>query len=174
MKNITLYEITVPLFIKTLENIDAQLEKAIIFAEQRNADVNKLLHDRIVFDQFPLVKQIQICTDIAKRTTGYIAGIEIPKYEDTETTMPEIKNRIEKTLTYIRSVTPEQFEGKDNMLIPMSWMPTKGLYAAEGACIYTVPNFLFHATLAYEILRKNGVALGKMDYIGQLPLVDVA
>lgn len=173
MKN-TLYETSIPLFIRHLKNVDRQLEKAIVFAEERNANPDKFLDDRIVFDQFPLVRQVQIMTDIAKRTAGYIAGKEIPTYGDTEKSIAEIKIRIQKTVTYLETITPEDFEGKEELLIPMSWMPTKGLRAHAGMYHYTIPNFLFHTTLAYEILRKNGVILGKADYLGQLPFEDVA
>jgi uncharacterized protein len=169
----SIYELTVPSFTRSLNTLKAQLKKAEDFAAARNVDANKLLHDRIIFDQFPLVKQVQLCTDIAKRTAGMLAKMEIPKYEDNEETFAQLYSRIEKTIEFLSTITAEKMEISHTEVIPMSWMPTKGIPANEYVSHYATPNFFFHATVAYSIMRKNGVALGKGDYLGQLPLVDV-
>lgn len=169
----TIYDQTVPMFTQSLNTLKAQLKKAEDFAATRNVDVNKLLLDRIVFDQFPLVKQVQLCSDIAKRTAGVLAKVEIPKYEDNEETFAQLYARIDKTLEFLATISPEQMEIGHTEVIPMSWMPSKGIPAREYVSAYALPNFYFHATVAYSIMRKNGVTLGKADFLGQLPLVDV-
>lgn len=169
----TIYDLTVPAFARSLQTLQAQLKKAEDFAAARNVDANKLLQDRIIFDQFPLVKQVQLCTDIAKRTSGMLAKIEIPKYEDTEETFAQLYARIAKTLEYLATITPEMMEIGHTEVVPMSWSPTKGIPAREYVSTYALANFYFHATVAYSIMRKNGVTLGKSDFLGQLPFVDV-
>jgi hypothetical protein len=156
-----------------LQTLKAQLKKAEDFAASRNVDPNKLLQDRIVFDQFPLVKQVQLCSDIAKRTAGVLAKTEVPKYEDSEETFAQLYARIDKTIEYLASISSEKMEISHTEVIPMSWMPTKGIPAQPYVSTYALPNFYFHCTVAYSIMRKNGVPLGKGDYLGQLPLVDV-
>jgi hypothetical protein len=168
-----MYEVTVPMFTKVLNMIDSQLTKAADHAK-RARDPNVILQDRLVFDMLPLIKQIQICTDIAKRTAALISGVELPKFEDTEKTFEEAHARIQKTLDFLATIKPEQFEGKEETMMPMAWMPTKGIKAQENILTYIVPNFYFHAVTAYAILRKNGVEIGKSDFMGELPLVDVA
>jgi uncharacterized protein len=170
----SLFDVTVPAFTRTLEMLSAQLEKAKAHAEALKVrDIDSMLHDRLVFDQFPLIKQIQLVSDIAKRTTALIAGVEIPKMEDTEKTFAEARERLTKTVAFLATVTPEQMQGKDAVVMPMAWMPTKGLPAREQVLSYALPNFYFHAATAYAIMRKNGVQIGKSDFMGQLPLVDV-
>jgi hypothetical protein len=169
----TAFDITVTPFIRALTGMKHQLQKSEEFCTARKADSAKLLQDRVVFDQFPLVKQIQIATDIAKRIGGFLAGMEVPAYQDTETTFADVYARIDKTIEYLKSIPAEKMTMAPETVIPMSWMPTKGLPAKDMALIYSVPNFYFHCTLAYEIMRKNGVELGKGDYLWQLPLVDV-
>jgi hypothetical protein len=173
MISYNIYELTVPAFTRSLNNLKAQLKKAEDFAASKNVDANKLLQDRIVFDQYPLVKQVQICTDIAKRTVGIMGKKEVPKYEDIEESFAQVYARIDKTLEYIASVTEADMENGHTDVVPMSWMPTKGIPAKEYVSVYTIPNFQFHAATAYAIMRKNGVVLGKGDFLGQLPLVDV-
>ncbi len=168
----SIHDLTVPMFTRALLTLKSQLKKAEDFAAARNVDVNKLLQDRIVFDQFPLVKQVQLCSDIAKRTAGMLAKIEVPKYEDTEETFAQLYARIDKTLEYLATISPEKMEIGHTEVISMSWMPTKGIPAREYVSTYALPNFYFHATVAYSIMRKNGVTLGKSDFLGQLPLVD--
>lgn len=172
-KTFSLFEATIPQFVKTLTMLDGMLTKAEAHA-QRSRTPDVILQDRIVFDQFPLIKQIQLCSDIAKRTAALIAGVPLPSFEDTEKTFAEAHQRIAKTLDFLKTITEDQFEGKDDTMMPMAWMPTKGIRARENIFTYILPNFYFHAVTAYTILRKNGIELGKGDYLGALPLVDVA
>lgn len=170
----SLYEVTIPQFTKTLTMLEHMLAKAESHAATRTKTPDTILHDRLVFDQFPLIKQIQLCTDIAKRTGALIAGVELPKFEDTEKTFAEARERIQKTLAFLSTLQKEQFEEKDETMMPMAWMPTKGIRARENVFSYILPNFYFHAATAYSIIRKNGVQIGKGDFLGTLPLVDVA
>lgn len=171
---LTLYTATVPAFIRTLEQLQKQLTKARAHAEATHPrDPHILLQDRLVFDQFPLVRQIQITCDIAKNQTAYLAGMEPPHYEDTEKTFEDVHARIEHTLAFLRSLSASQFQGRDNELIPFKYAPGKGLSAWDNALQYALPNFYFHAATAYAILRKNGVHVGKGDWLGTLPLVDL-
>ncbi len=128
-----------------------------------------LLQSRLVFDQFPLLHQIQVACDNAKNGSARIAGIEAPKFEDNEKTWPEMKARIEKTLAYLNTIKPEQINGREDTLVEVPHHGGKKLAAFDYATLYLMPNFYFHAVTAYSIIRKNGVEIGKSDYISNLP-----
>jgi uncharacterized protein len=153
----SLYDVSVPAFIKALQVLGLQLEKAHAHSEAvKVRDVNAMLTDRLTFDMLPLIKQVQLVSDIAKRTAGMIAGVEIPKMEDTETTFAEAQERIAKTVSFLQTITAEQMDGNDATVIPFAWMPTKGVAARDCITAYALPNFYFHAATAYSIMRKNG------------------
>lgn len=175
MSTYSMYDVTVPAFTKTLEMLAQQLEKAKAHAESIKArDVNSILQDRIVFDQFPLVRQIQITCDTAKIQSASLAGVDAPKHEDTETTFEQLHERITNTLTFLKTLTPEQFAGREDVVLPFKYAPGMGMKAREQVLAHTLPNFYFHAATAYAIMRKNGVQVGKMDFLGALPLVAIA
>jgi hypothetical protein len=170
-----MYDVTVPAFIKTLEMLAKQLEKAKAHAESVNTkDVNSILQDRLVFDQFPLVRQIQITCDTAKIQSAALAGIDAPAYEDTEKTFEEVHARIDKTVTFLKTLKQEQFVGREGVVIPFRYAPGMGMKASEQVLAHSLPNFYFHAATAYAIMRKNGVQVGKMDFLGALPLTAIA
>lgn len=172
-----LYTATIPVMKKSLQQLLQLIEIAMkhattkanerISAEKRMED---LLQDRLVFDQFPLIRQIQIATDNAKGGAGRLAEVEVPKYEDNEKTYEEIKARIEKTIAFLDTFKPEQFEGKEEVKVTVPYWHGKYLTGFEYATQQLMPNFFFHYTTAYAILRKNGVEVGKSDFIGKLPL----
>jgi hypothetical protein len=168
-----LYSITIPPSIRALENLSGILDKAIGHAGVKKGDAAHLLNDRLVFDQFPLIRQIQIACDNAKGTAGRIAGAEIPKFEDTEKTPEELKVRIEKTVAFLKTIKPDSVIGQEDREIEIYFMPGKQLPALEYVLTLALPNFYFHMVTAYSILRKNGVELGKSDFLGQLALQDV-
>lgn len=172
MQETNLYTATVPPLIQALTNLSAILDKAAAHAEAKKGKMEHLLNDRLVFDQFPLIKQIQVACDVAKGTAARLVGIEIPKYEDTEKTPEELKARIEKTVAFLKTVRPEDLIGHEGRKIDIYYMPGKHLNAYEYAFNQAMPNFYFHVTTAYSILRKNGVGLGKGDYIGALQYRD--
>ncbi len=174
-----LYTITVPVMAKALTALDKILDKLNAHAETKatknrpgSVHAEALLNDRLVFDQFPFITQLRIACDNAKGCAGRLAEVEIPKFEDTEKTVAELKARIEKTLAFIKTIKSEQIIGKENIKISLPYWNGKSTTGFEYVTEYILPNFFFHVTTAYAILRKNGVSLGKSDYIGGLPLKD--
>ncbi len=151
--------------IKALESLSKLLDKAEGHAGGKKADIAHLLSDRLVFDQLPLVRQVQIACDNAKSVAAKLSEIENPKHEDTEKTIPELKERIAKTIAFLGTIKPEQMIGKETIKVPFAYTPGKYLTGFEYAVEHIIPNFYFHVTTAYSILRKNGVAIGKADYI---------
>ncbi len=181
MTETNLYTITVPPMLKALRNISALLDKAVSHAATKSSErhpvdirVEALLQDRLIFDQFPLVRQIQIASDNAKGGVARIAGVEAPKFEDTERTVEELKARIQKTIDFVESVKPEQLIGQEERPVTLPYFPDKPMTAFGYATEYLIPNFYFHIVTAYSILRKNGVEIGKTDFIGGLPFIDNA
>jgi hypothetical protein len=170
-----MYDVTVPSFIKVLEMLTVQIEKTKSHAESLKArDVNSILQDRIVFDQFPLVRQVQIACDIAKNQCAAIANVTPPNYEDTETTFEQISTRIANTVEFLKTLMPAQFEGREDVVLPFKYAPGMGMKAREQVLAFTIPNVYFHTATAYAIMRKNGVQVGKQDFLGALPLVAIA
>ena len=165
-----IYETTAPLFRTMLVNLSAILDKAVAFADERKIEESALLNDRLAPDMFPLVRQVQIACDNAKGGAARLAEIEIPKYEDNEKTVPELKARIEKTIAFLKTIKPEQIIGKESVKITLPYFPTKFITGFEYVTEYLLPNFYFHIVTAYSILRKNGVDIGKKDFINGLPL----
>lgn len=172
MQKMSLYTTAVPMTIKSLENLKAILGKAKVFAEEKKIEESVMLNARLALDQYPLVKQVQIACDNAKGTAGRLAGIEPPKMEDNETTLSQLEERIEKTLEFLRSLKEEQFEGSEERRVPIYFMPGKYLLGFEYATEMAIPNFYFHLTTAYSILRHYGLDLGKNDFIGSVDFKD--
>lgn len=172
-----LYSITVAPIVKALEALSRILDKAAAYAECKKTPKRTfeeaLLNDRLIFDQFPFAAQVRIACDNAKGGAARLAEIEIPKFEDDEKTITELQARIEKTLAFVRSIKPEQVVGKEGIKVSLPYWDGKNLSGFEYATQYLMPNFFFHVVTAYAILRKNGVPLGKSDYIGGLPLKDL-
>ena len=172
MASVKLSTITLPVFVTYLKNLSAILEKAERFAKDRDFDPNNFLAERLEVDQLPFVVQIRIISDTAKGTIARLVGIEAPKFADEETEFVQLKERIAKTLAFLESIKPEQIDGNEERPIPIYYMPGKYLPGAEYAIEYAMPNFFFHVTTAYSILRSNGVILGKADYMAGLNLRD--
>jgi uncharacterized protein len=149
------------------------LDKAEAHAKARSFDVGVLLQSRLSPDQYPLVRQIQSACDAAKFAGARLSGKEAPKNPDTETTLPEIRKRISDTLEFLGTLQASDFEGGDKRLVPLPWMPGKGMAGHDYLTQLAVPNFFFHLTHAYAILRHNGVELGKMDFLPGLTLKDL-
>ena len=170
----SLYSTTVPAVTATLTNLKGILVKAKAYVAAREGKEENLLGDRIIFDQFPLLRQVQIACDAGKSLAARLATIEVPKFEDTETSIDELLVRLDKTLTFIATVTADMVDGKEETLIAMPYREGKALSAHDYATFYGLPNFYFHVVAAYEIVRKNGVVIGKDDYLGALPVVPMA
>lgn len=179
MQETNLYTVTVPVTIKALTALDKILDKVSTLAaskanERRPAAYyeNAFLQSRLVFDQFPFVQQIQVACDNAKNGAARIAGVEAPKHEDNEATVADLKKRIESVIAFLKTIKPEQMKGKEAEKVSLPYWGGKHTTAFEYVTEYMLPNFFFHVTTAYSILRKNGVDVGKNDYIGDLPLKD--
>lgn len=172
MQQTNLYTVTIPPMVVALTNLSGLIRKAAAHVEGKKGKVEQLLNDRLVFDQFDLKKQVQVACDTAKNTAARIAGIDAPKFEDTEKTPEELLARIDKTIIFLQAIKPEQLIGKEETPIGIYYLPGKHLPAFEYAVNQALPNFYFHVVTAYSILRKNGVDIGKGDYIGMLPYRD--
>lgn len=164
-----LYEMTAPQFSKTLRNMLAVLDKGAQFAETKKFDVGVLLQSRLAPDQLDFIKQIQIACDTAKIGCARVTGKEAPKHEDNEKTLPELKARIESVIGYLETFTAKDFTGAAERRVTTPRWEGKTLSGAEFVTHHAIPNFYFHVTTAYSILRHNGVDLGKKDYLGPIP-----
>jgi hypothetical protein len=164
---ISMYQASAPRFVNTLGNLAAVLDKAQAHAEAKGLDPLVLTACRIFPDMFPLSRQVQIATDTAKGALARLAGVELPKYEDTEQSIAELKARIAKTIAFLQDFKPSQIDGTEDRELTIklgkSEVNWKGMQYLLG---FALPNFYFHVTTAYCILRHNGVELGKRDFIG--------
>ena len=136
---------------------------------EKKIEMSVLLQTRLAPDQFPLSKQIQIASDVAKLCAGRLAGSEYPSFEDQEKTIEEFYQRIDKTLAYLETIKPEQFAQYESKTVQFPWNPGHHLDGKTYLNLYAVPNFYFHLTTAYSILRSSGVELGKGDFLFELP-----
>jgi uncharacterized protein len=164
---ISMYNASVPVFKQLLSALSAILIKA----EQRVSNEMKpetLLHARLFPDMFDFTRQVQIATDFAKGVTARLAGQEVPVYEDNETTFNELQARIAKTLQFISSITPEEINSSEEReIITRPGTPKEKKFNGESYLLhYGLPQFFFHITTAYAILRNNGIEIGKRDYMG--------
>lgn len=167
--SVELYDLTVPTFIRQLEALNGCLKKAQNYAESKKIASDVLPNFRLAADMLPFSKQIQITTDHAKGCCARLAGIEPPVYEDNEQSLPELMARLQKTLDYVRGFKPEQINGTEQRDVTLKYpgitLEFKGLpYVLN----FALPNFYFHATAAYAILRHIGVDLGKTDFLGNI------
>lgn len=162
-----LFDVSVPVFVRALTNLATILKKGEDFAEIRKFDAANLLASRLAPDMHPLTRQIQMASDAAKGAGGRLTGGAAPSMPDTETTYPELYARISKTIDYLNSLDRSAFDGAAGrevvMKFPNGELKFTGLQYLTG---FALPNFFFHVTTAYNILRHNGVALGKMDFLG--------
>jgi hypothetical protein len=160
-------------FAKTLTNLDAILEKATRFAESRSFDVNNFCMARIAPDMLPFSKQIQIACDGAKATAEGVTGKPAPKFDDSEKTVTELRQRIRAVIAYLESFTPADFEKtRPETFVTLPYPPGKKIRAQDAVFMRQIPNFFFHVTIVYALLRAGGVEIGKNDYLGALPMVD--
>jgi len=170
---VNLYDPFVPQLIQTVAQASKWLDKAQTHAEQKKFDINVLLNARLAPDQHPLVRQFQSISDGAKFTAARLAGVTPPVFEDNEKTVEEVRARLDKTIAWLKTLEPAQFEGAEARTVVLPFMPGKGLKGIDFLVKMALPNFYFHATTAYAILRHNGVDVGKMDFLGDLPFFDV-
>lgn len=164
---ISMYEASAPRFVGMLRNLDAILAKAQTHAAAKKIDPAVLIGSRLFPDMLPMVKQVQIATDHAKGAVARLAGVEVPRFEDTEQGFEELRARIAKTIAFVESISSGQMDGAEEREIALRVgghdLTFKGLPYLLG---FALPNFYFHLVTAYNILRHNGVEIGKSDYIG--------
>ncbi len=166
----SLYEEIIPPCQKFLDNLDAWLNAGVEHAKSKSFDPAVLLNARLAPDQFPLIRQISAACDQAKATAARVAGREPPKHPDTEQTLDEIRARINTVREYLKTLTPADFDGAETRSVPLAFAPGAFMAAPDFVRELGMPNFYFHTTLAYEILRHNGVDLGKRHFIGHLTI----
>ena len=167
--SISLYDVSIPVFALSLTNLAAILDKAESHGEAKKVDPKVIPQARLIVDMLPLSAQIQIACDTAKGAAARLAGVEPPKHEDTEATLAELKARVAKTLDFIKTIKPEQFQGAETRDIVLKFPQTTLKFTGINYLTnFVLPNFFFHVTTAYALLRKNGVDLGKRDFLGPI------
>ena len=164
---ISMYQASVPVFQKMLKNLDGVLDKAVASAEARKFDPAVLLNARLAPDMYAFTRQVQIATDHAKGAPARLAGLEPPKFEDNEASFADLKARLARVQAYLATLTPAQIDGSEERKIVLKFGPREfefvGLpYLTQ----FVLPNFYFHYSMAYAILRHNGVDVGKRDFVG--------
>lgn len=173
--NKIMYQCSVPVFIHNLKNLSAMLKIAARDARARGIEPSVLLNSRLAPDMLPLLRQVQIASDNAKGCCARLAGVPVPAFEDNESTFAELDTRIKRTLVFLRGLKPAQFTGSESreivMKVPIGSMAFNGLDYLNG---WALPNFYFHCSAAYNILRHNGVDIGKFDFLGPVPGMQVS
>jgi hypothetical protein len=163
-----LYTMSVPVFKQLLNSLSAILTKAEVLTTEKKFEPTVLLDARLFPDMFPLIRQVQIATDFAKSVSARLAGVDVPAYDDNEQSFTELQGRIGKTLSFIESLTAEQFEGSETREIVLrpGTPKEKKMVGHTYLSNYGLPQFFFHVTTAYAILRHNGLEVGKGDFMG--------
>jgi len=165
--SLTMHQISIPVFIRALNNLSTLLDKAVAHAEENKLDPDTLLTARLFEDMYPLTGQIQRASDAAKFGAARLSAIQPPSFADEETTFPQLQERIAKTIAFLDTVTPAQLDGSAEREIVIKLRGNETTFTGQAYLLtFALPNFLFHVTTAYDILRHKGVKIGKMDYLG--------
>ena len=165
---ISMYQISAPVFTKMLGALANVLDKGAAFAVAKKIDPAVLMASRLAPDMFPLTRQVQIAADFAKGPVARLAGLEVPKYDDNETTIDALKARLEKTIAFVKGFGPSQIDGTEERDINLTVGGQPQTLTGQNYLLhFALPNFYFHITAAYAILRHNGVEVGKKDYMGR-------
>jgi hypothetical protein len=166
---VSLYDVSIPALTRGLTNLSAILDKGAAHAAAKKTDAKAYAAARLIADMHPLTRQVQIACDTAKGAAARLAGIEAPKHEDNEATIDELKARIQKTVDFIATVKAEQVNGPESREIVLAF-PNRTLKftALDYVRGFVLPNFYFHLTMAYAVLRANGVDVGKNDFLGAI------
>ncbi|MCO4889413.1 DUF1993 domain-containing protein [Cupriavidus sp. WGtm5] len=164
---LSMYDVSIPPFVRALGHLDAILAKGAAHAQAQGMDPGDLIQARLIADMDPLPAQVQRASDAAKGCAARLAGIEVPSFADTETTFAELQDRIGRTIVFLEQITPAQLEGSEQRVVELK-LP-QGPLRFDGKSYllgFALPNFYFHVTTAYDILRHKGVQIGKRDYLG--------
>jgi len=161
------YDLTTSLFLKTLPNLKSILSKAESDAQERKIDPQVFLQARLAPDMLAFTRQIQIVTDTVKGAMARLAGVDVPSWEDNEKTFADLRARVDKAIDYVKSFKEAQFEGAETRQVELKFPNATLTFKGKDYLLnFVLPNFYFHVTTAYAILRHNGVPLGKRDYLG--------
>jgi uncharacterized protein len=164
---LSMHDVSIPVLVRGLNNLSALLDKGAASAEARKIDPSVLINARLAPDMHPLSRQIQIASDSAKGAASRLAGVETPSWPDTETTFPELKARIKKTVEYLEGFKADQIDGAEDRSIMLNLGGGEIAFSGRDFLFsFVLPNFFFHVTIAFAILRHNGVEIGKRDYLG--------
>jgi uncharacterized protein len=168
--SLSMYQASVPIFAQILTALDGVLGKAETHAAAKKIDPAVLLAARLAPDMFPTSRQVQIACDFAKGATARLAGVEVPSWDDNEKTFADLRARIKKTADYVKAFKPAQVDGSEAREVTLKVGPNTRTFRGQPYLLqFVMPNFFFHSTTAYAILRHNGVELGKRDFMGQVP-----
>jgi hypothetical protein len=164
--SVSMYAIAIPTFQKQLSALDAMLDKAADYAATKKIDMAVLLGARLYPDMFNLTRQVQLATDFAKAAPARLAGLDVPSFPDSETTLPELKERIAKTQAMLAGYKPEQLEGSAAKQVTLKLGGNEVTFSGQEYLLHVaLPNFYFHCATAYGILRHNGLEIGKRDFV---------
>jgi hypothetical protein len=165
---LSMYQASIPQFQRMLGNLAQILDKAVVWAETKKIDPNVLLNARLAPDMLPLVRQLQIATDSVKGCAARLAGVEVPSFPDTESSFAELQARLSKTRDFLKGFTAEQIDGSEEKRISLKFPGQEFNFSGRDYLVsFVLPNFYFHLTTAYAILRHNGLDVGKMDFLGR-------
>ena len=165
----SMYQASVPVFVKGLTNLRAILQKAIAHGEAKKIDDAVFVNSRLFPDMLPLSGQVQIASDMARGTIARLTGTDPPAWEDNEKTMADLIARVDKTIEYLKSFTASQIDGTEAREIKRKIRGQERTFTGLNYLLqFSMPNFYFHTTTAYDILRHNGVEIGKLDFLGSL------
>ena len=166
---LSMYQASIPVFIRHLGTLSDVLKKAEANATERKIEPSVLINARLAPDMFPLARQIQIASDSVKGCAARLAGVEVPSYADTETTFTELQERIAKTIAFLKQCTAAQIDGTEEKAISLKAGPRELNFKGQDYLLnFVLPNLFFHSSMAYAILRHNGVPIGKMDFLGSI------
>lgn len=164
---ISMYQASIPVFTQMLQSLSDILKKAVVYSENKAIDPVVLIKSRLYPDMLPLCIQIQIASDVAKGCSARLAGMKPPIYPDQESSFEDLIERIATTLTFLKTIKKEQIDGSEDKTITYTLHGKKNSYPGQYYLLHkSIPNFFFHVTTAYDILRHNGLEIGKADYIG--------
>ena len=164
---ISMYKISVPIFVQFLTSLSAVLDKAAAFAEAKKVEPSVLLNTRLSPDMFPLVRQVRAATDHAVNACGRLASVDLPTFANTEASIPELKERVAKAIEFLKGLKPGQIDGSEEKAIKITFPSGVREFTGQSLLLNnSLPNFYFHCTTAYDILRHCGVELGKRDFMG--------
>jgi uncharacterized protein len=168
----SLYQASIPTFEIGLNALSAVIDKAAAFAAAKKIEPSVLLHTKLAPDMFDFTRQVQVVTDQARRGAARLAGVEPPSYEDTETTIDQLKARLAKTVAYLKTIDAKQIDSSADREIafPLGGGVTGRMKGSDYLNHFVLPNFYFHLTAAYAILRHSGVEIGKRDFMGAIPV----